>query len=133
VAAAKAVKAAAAPKKVTVKVLTGSKMTRKQASGKKELDKKKERTRVKALKAACLQFAEVKEAGGLTAQQVCDWVSYQMCLSPSSAPKPKSVRVQVAAGLAGECPCNHLTPPPPMPRKYLNPGPYNSFGFIGPS
>ena len=87
-AAAKAVKAAAAPKKVTVKVLTGSKMTRKQASGKKELDKKKERTRVKALKAACLQFAEVKEAGGLTAQQVCGWVSYQMCLSPSSAPKP---------------------------------------------
>ena len=37
-------------------------------------------------------YAEVKEAGGLSAQQVCDWVGYQMYLSPSSKPKPKSVR-----------------------------------------
>jgi len=104
VAAAKAVKAAAAPKKVAVKELTGTKMTRGQASGKRKLDKQAKRGRVKAFKTACLQYAEVKEAGGLTAQQVCSWVGNQMCQSPASAPKPGSVRKQVALGLAGESP-----------------------------
>jgi hypothetical protein len=101
VAAGKAVKAAAASscKKVTVKV--GKKMTHGQASGKKQLDKQKKRVQVKAFKTACLQYAEVKEAGGLTSQQVCDWAGYQMCLSPSSAPKPAVVRKQVHLGLAG--------------------------------
>ena len=51
-------------------------MTRGQASNKKKLDKQAKRGRVKAFRTACLQYAEVKEAGGLTAQQVCDWVSY---------------------------------------------------------
>jgi len=57
-------KAAAAPKKVTVKELTGTKMMRGQASGKKQLDKQAKRCRVKAFKTACLQYAEVREAGG---------------------------------------------------------------------
>jgi len=103
-AAGKAVKAAAAPKKVTVKELTGSNMTRGQASGAKKIGKQKKRTQVKAFKVACVQYAEVKEAGGLTSQQVCDWVGYQMCLSPGSTPKPAVVRKQVALGLAGESP-----------------------------
>jgi len=117
VAAAKAVKAAAAPEKVTVKELTGSKMARKQASGKKQLDKKKERTRVKAFKTACLQFAEVKRSGELTSQQVCDWVSFQICLSPA-----RSTQAAGRTGLQqqGQCPCNHLTPPPPP----TTPGPW---------
>ena len=103
-AGAAAKSAAASSKKVTVKELTGKKMTRGQASGKKQLDKQKKRVRVEAFKTACVQFAEVKESGGLTSQQVCDWVGYQMCLSPASKPKPGTVRKQVAVGLAGVSP-----------------------------
>ena len=105
-AAGQAANAAAAPKKVTAEELTGTKMTRGQASGKKQLDEQAKRGRVKALKTACLQYAEVKEAGRLTAQQVCSWVGYQMCMSSASAPKPGCVREQVALGLAGESPGN---------------------------
>ena len=47
-------------------------VTRGQASGAKKLAKLKKRARVRAYKTACVQYAEVKEAGGLTAQQVCD-------------------------------------------------------------
>lgn len=103
-ASSSAAKAAASSKKVTVKELTGKKMTRGQASGAKKLAKLKKRVRAKAYKTACVQYAEVKEAGGLTAQQVCDWVGYQMCLSPGSKPKADSVRKQVRNGLAGVSP-----------------------------
>jgi len=123
VVAAKTVKAAAVPKKVTAKELTRTKMTCGQASGIKKLDKQAKRTRVKALKAACLQFAEVKESGELTSQQVCGWVSYQVCLSPSSAPKPKRVRVQVAAGLAGDS-TGKRGRMSKTGAKLLDPGPY---------
>ena len=53
VAAAKTVKAAAAPEKVTVKELTGSKRTRRQVPGKKQLEKKKERTRGRSRPPVC--------------------------------------------------------------------------------
>jgi len=68
------------------------KMTRGQAMGKKKADKRKKRVKVEAYKAACVMYADAKEAGGLSAQQVCDLVGYQMCLNPGSKPKPKSVR-----------------------------------------
>ena len=71
-ASSSAAKAAASSKKVTVKELTGKKMIRGQAPGAKKLAKLKKRVRAKAYKTACVQYAEVKEAGGLTAQQVCD-------------------------------------------------------------
>ena len=64
----------------------------------------KKRRVTKAFKESCVAYAGCKEAGEMTASEVCMSVALVHQLSPKSAPKPRMVKEFVRDGKVGESP-----------------------------
>ena len=95
---------------------TGKQMTRVQAAGCRKTTKEQKARRKKASRAACLRCAEVEESRELLAQaqaqaeQVCGWVSCQLCLSPAAQSAERMSEFYAKRAEArGRAPPRHLT------------------------
>jgi hypothetical protein len=107
-AAAAAAAVAAAQKAVKAQpvdtVEKGTRKSRKTANTILSNKADKKRRVTKAFKESCVAYAGCKEAGEMTASEVCMSVALVHQLSPKSAPKPRMVKEFVRDGKVGESP-----------------------------